>query len=192
MFTIKTKEPRLTDNIKNILESSMEKGTSNKLDDIFRYKYKIMHMLISNQDILNALHWEKSEFDENFNITNGDQFKDVCIFDYMKLPNLKENVRNYICFEVNDYKGYDEHIIKNVIFRVVSHEEDIVTDWGISRQDLLATIIKNEFDWTNVFGIHLTKKSDEGLVTKDGYCYREILYVSTVPNNAHNKMNYRY
>lgn len=192
MFVPKNKEPRLSNEMKAIIDGSIDKGTSIYMDDIFRYKYKIMHMLIDNQDILNALHWDGSEVNENNVVTNGDQFKDICIFDFLKLPDLKDTVRNYICFEINDASGYENSIVKKVIFRVVSHEDDFKTDWGINRQDLLGSIIKNEFDWTNVFGMHLEKVIDDGLVTKDGYCYREIVYKTIVPNNLKNKNMPRY
>ena len=78
-------------------------------------------------------------------------------------------------------------ITKNITFRTVSHGDDAITDWGIPRHDLLAMIIKSEFDWTNVFGMHLSKIYDRGRVSEDGYYYRELIYETTVPNNLVNK-----
>ena len=83
---------------------------------------------------------------------------------------------------------YNEALItKNITFRTVAFEDDIKTDWGIARQDLLAMIIKSEFDWSNIFGMHVSKIYDRGRVSEDGYYYRELIYETTVPNNLVNK-----
>lgn len=186
MFEEKFKEPKLSTEMENIIKRSIDEKNKDNMDDIFRYKYKIMKMLTSNQDILHTLH--NDELAGHDEIINGDLYRNVCIFDFMKLPNLKDEVKNYICFEVNDI-GYGDLVNKKIVFRTVSHEEDHKTDWGISRQDLLAAIIKNEFDWSNVFGMHLEKEADQGLVTSDGYYYREIVYKTSAPNNLFNKIN---
>lgn len=187
IFDEKEKEPLLSEKMKGILNRSIDEKNSSNLDDIFRYKYKIMQMLISNQDILHALH--NDELSKGNEIINGDLYRDVCIFDFMKLPDNKTEVKNYVCFEVNDVSSYDSLVNKRIVFRTVSHEDDYKTDWGISRHDLLASIIKNEFDWSNALGMHFEKESDNGYVTNDGYYYREIIYKIVSPNNTYNKLN---
>lgn len=187
IFDEKEKEPLLSEEMKGIINRSIDEKNSSNLDDIFRYKYKIMQMLISNQDILHALH--NDELSKGNEVINGDLYRDVCIFDFMKLPDNKTEVKNYVCFEVNDVSSYDSLVNKRIIFRTVSHEDDYKTDWGISRHDLLASIIKNEFDWSNALGMHFEKESDNGYVTNDGYYYREIIYKIVSPNNTYNKLN---
>lgn len=187
IFDEKEKEPLLSEEMKGIINRSIDEKNSSNLDDIFRYKYKIMQMLISNQDILHALH--NDELSKGNEVINGDLYRDVCIFDFMKLPDNKTEVKNYVCFEVNDVSSYDSLVNKRIIFRTVSHEDDYKTDWGINRHDLLASIIKNEFDWSNALGMHFEKESDNGYVTNDGYYYREIIYKIVSPNNTYNKLN---
>lgn len=186
MFEEKQKEPILSEEMQDILKRSMDEKTSDNTDDIFRYKYKIMSMLTSNQDVLHALH--NNDLATSDEQLNGDLYRNVCIFDYMKLPEDKSIVRNYICFEIDDSGMYNSKTTKYVTFRTVSHKDDCETDWGISRQDLLASIVKNEFDWSNALGMHLEKSSDKGYIM-DGYYYREIVYTSTVPNNIYGKIN---
>lgn len=187
IFDEKEKEPLLSEEMKGIINRSIDEKNSSNLDDIFRYKYKIMQMLISNQDILHTLH--NDELSKGNEVINGDLYRDVCIFDFMKLPDNKTEVKNYVCFEVNDVSSYDSLVNKRIIFRTISHEDDYKTDWGISRHDLLASIIKNEFDWSNALGMHFEKESDNGYVTNDGYYYREIIYKIVSPNNTYNKLN---
>lgn len=186
MFKPKDKEPKLSVAIESILDKSMGEKIDGNTDEIFRYKYKIMKLLTSNQDLLHTLHNIDLQNDED--VINGDSYRDVCIFDFMKLPDNKQEVKNYICFEVDD-NGNGSFAQKRISFRAVSHEDDHKTDWGISRQDLLALIIKEEFDWSNVFGMHVEKQSDNGYVTDDGYCYREIVYVATTGNNLYGRIN---
>lgn len=186
IFKPKNKEPKLSTDIESILNRSIGEKNNGNTDEIFRYKYKIMKLLTSNQDILHALH--NNDLQKGDGVINGDLYRDVCIFDFMKLPDNKQEVKNYICFEVDD-NGVGSFTTKRISFRTVSHEDDHKTDWGISRQDLLALIVKEEFDWSNIFGMHVEKQSDNGYVTDDGYCYREIIYVATTPNNLYGKVN---
>lgn len=203
----KQKEPILSDKMQAIINRSHKDGDGDCYDDNERYKYKIMKLLTENQDILWTLHnsllEEKFYYlqDENKNyvldengdkikMLNGDAYRDISIFNFLKIPEIQSTVKNYICFEVNDIEQpryNDSLLIKNIIFRTVSHEDDYKTDWGIARQDLLSAIIQSEFDWTNIFGLHIKKVYDRGRVAENGYYYREFAYETTVPNNLVNK-----
>lgn len=196
----KQKEPRLSQTMQDVINRSHGDGGGECYDDNERYKYRIMKMLTENQDVLWTLH--NKELEEKYSYTtkdetgnkivmlNGDTYRDVSIFNFLKIPEIQSKVKNFICFEVNDVEQprYNKDlIIKNIIFRTVSHDDDYITDWGIARQDLLALIIQSEFDWTNVFGLHLEKIADRGRVAENGYYYREFIYETTTPNNLVNK-----
>ncbi|WP_346961252.1 hypothetical protein [Clostridium sp.] len=191
MFQSKLKEPALSQEMINIIEKSHRDGNGMQYDDIDRYKYLIMKMLTSNNDILKTLHNEELEKKIiDWENPNGDIYRNENIFDFLKIPDTQSKVKNFICFEVNDIEPmrYNENlIIKNIIFRTISHDEDYTTDWGISRQDLLAAIIKSGFDWTNIFGSQLIKINDKGKIAENGYYYREFVYEARVPNNLVNK-----
>lgn len=189
MFEAKVKEPKLSMEMQGILERSMgDKEASPQADDIYRCKYKIMKMLTEDQDILTTLH--NDELAGTDKIINGDAYRNVCIFDFMKLPDQKIEVKNYVCFEVND-NGWGDTTEKTVVFRCVSHIDDAKTDWGINRHDLLAAIIKNKFDWSNALGMRLIKLADNGKVTDDGYYYREVVYRCNDPLNTYQRMHGR-
>ena len=189
----KIKNPDLSQEMIDIIERSHRQGDGLAYDDIDSYKYIIMDILTKNQDILKTLHNKDFEQeDKKVNgLLNGDLYKDVNIFNFLKIPDTQSVSKNYICFEVDDMEQvrYNEALItKNITFRTVAFEDDIKTDWGIARQDLLAMIIKSEFDWSNIFGMHVSKIYDRGRVSEDGYYYRELIYETTVPNNLVNKM----
>jgi len=186
IFEEKVKEPALSQEMQDILSRSMQDTDLGRIDDLWRYKYRIMRMLLANEDLLRTLHCAKIE--EQGEELIGEAYKDVCIFDFMKLPDLKDEIKNYVCFEVSD-QGYDGRRNKKITFRIVSHVEDHKTDWGISRQDLLSMIVKNIFDYTNELGGTLEPNSDSGHITNDGYIYREISYKALNPKDVYNKIN---
>lgn len=187
----KKKYPELSPEMISIIERSHGDRNDFGYDDIDSYKFKIMDLLINNQDILKTLNnkeLEKNKTDDGK--INGDFYRNVNIFNFLKIPDTQSIVKNYICFDVDDIEQvrYNENlIVKNIKFRTISHEDDYKTDWGIARQDLLAAIIKSEFDWSNIFGMHITKISDRARIAEDGYYYREFIYETTVPNNLVNK-----
>lgn len=189
---IKEKEPKLTTSIQELIEKNHMENDKDKYDDIERYKYLIMKILTEDQDILNTLHnkdLEKNHTNDN-GIINGDAYRDVNIYSFLKIPDSQSTVKNFICFEVDDVEipRYSEVLIKkNIIFRTISHDDDYQTDWGINRQDLLAMIIKSKFDWSNVFGMHLEKVYDKGRIAENGYYYREFIFETTTLNNMVNK-----
>lgn len=194
LFIEKDKQPKLSTDIQNVIERSHGEKNSAGMDDIARFKHKVMKELTSNVDLLRTLHNDNLESKIlNWDNPNGDIYRDVNIFDYMKLPSLRDEVANYVCFEVitENSLSYD-FSMASVIFRTVSHANDMKTDWGIQRHDLLALIIKNEFDWTKVFGKTLVKVSDVGKIGEDDFYYREIVYRSDLPNNHYNKLNNSY
>lgn len=192
-FAVKEKEPKLSPEMKDIIERSHRDGEGDCYDDTDRYKYLIMKILTDNQDILNTLHNKDLEekYKNKEGIINGDAYRNVNIFNFLKIPETQSTVKNFICFEVDDVEKprYGEGLLKkNIIFRTISHKDDVNTDWGIARQDLLSAIIKSEFDWTNIFGMHLELVYNKGRVAENGYYYREFIYETTVPNNLVNKM----
>lgn len=190
-FLEKEKQPKLSSKLQNVIERSQGEQNGAGLDDIIRLKHKVMKELTSNVDVLRTLHNIHLESKiSNWDNPNGDIYRDVNIFDFLKLPSLKDEIFNYICFEVVMTNSYnDDYIIMNIIFRTVSHVSDMKTDWGIQRHDLLAAILKNDFDWSNALGMTLVKIVDDGKIGEDDFYYREIVYETMLPNNHYNKLN---
>lgn len=178
-------EPELSeDMLKVIAKSHGDSDAGAYYDDIESYKYKIMQKLTEDDDLIATLH------NKDLAGRSGDMYRSVNIFNFLKTPDTQSTVKNFVCFEVNDVEQprYNDALIKKyIIFRTVSHEDDVKTDYGIARHDLLAAIIKSKFDWTQEFGIHFEKIQDYGKVTDNGYYYREFIYETTTVNNLANK-----
>lgn len=125
-FEVKVKEPQLSQQMQDVINRSFGEKNNAATDEVVRYKHTIMELLTHNEDLLKALNCQ--EIKDNGNELNGDAYRDVCIFDYMKLPEFKTNVRNYICFEVRRSNPYDTYMTCRVTFRVVCHLDDMKTD----------------------------------------------------------------
>ena len=136
-------------------------------DDISMMKRQIKQKLIDDPDILEALH---SEID----IDSPDEFLDTHIFGFLRIPDTQDTVRNFICISVDDIEDhrFNEVIkLQSLQFTVISHLSDIKTEYGIDRHDLLGYLIRDIFNWTNMFGLqfHLIYNK-EGNIDGDYYC----------------------
>lgn len=145
----------------------MIRDIQNIEDDISSMKRQIKQKLIDDVDILEALH---SEID----IDSPDEFLDTHIFGFLRIPSTQDTVRNFICVSVDDIEDhrFNEVIKLQVIqFTAICHLSDIKTEYGIDRHDLLGYLIRDIFNWTNMFGLqfHLIYNK-EGNIDGDYYC----------------------
>lgn len=193
-FSKKALEPLLSPEIENILnrskgeEISKDPNIVTRSDDVFRYKHRIMKCLLGCEDLLRAIH-EEGLSDKPY--LNGDDFKDVCIFDYLRLPELQSETSNFVCFEINTSSGGDRDLIVTLIVRVVASTMDNKTDRGINRQDLMSMIISEKLDWSYIFGGQtFYKVSDTAGFHDKGFYYRDLIYRGTVANNYHSRTFY--
>lgn len=136
-------------------------------DDISMMKRQIKQKLIDDQDILEALH---SEID----IDSPDEFLDTHIFGFLRIPNTQDTVRNFICVTVDDIEDHRfNEVMKLQVLQLtaICHLSDIKTEYGIDRHDLLGYLIKDTFNWTNMFGLqfHLIYNK-ESVMEGDYYC----------------------
>ena len=137
-------------------------------DDIIEIKRKIKQKLISDPDILEALHNPKIDLD------SPDEFLDNNIYGFIRIPTTQDTVRNFICFVVNDIDQhqYNSHMkIQQIQFTCICHLEDMKTEFGIDRHDLLGYLVRDNFNWTNEFGLQFKLVyNQESTIDSDYYC----------------------
>lgn len=127
------------------------------------------------------------------------------IVDYLKLNDLQKEVLNFIMYDMYDERmDYDNRGFKRqyVIVMVVVNDGDLTTEFGselfnesknpderkslgmymFKRADVLAYIIKDLLNWSNVLGAELQCYSDEPKILDSGYYCREIRFITTPPN----------
>lgn len=157
-------------------------------DSISYDKQIILEDIYKDPDIFEVLHNTELEAQNAV----PEDYHNVNIYSYLKIPDSQSKVKNFICFEVNDLEiSYSNKIMvtKQVIFRTVSHKDDVETIYGIDRQDLLAALIKERFQWSNILGTQLVKTYDSGKVAENGYYYRNMYFEQITPNGLQNRLS---
>lgn len=117
------------------------------------------------------------------------------IIPFLKLNGINKEVLNFIMFDIadNEVDSYNK-VIKYQILTVMClvHEDDMETEYGILRQDLLGYIVKDLLCWTNVMGNQLKCISDFHDIVDSRYYCRTIKFQIEAPNNLYAGMNNRY
>ena len=117
------------------------------------------------------------------------------IIPFLKLNGINKEVLNFIMFDIadNEVDSYNK-VIKYQILTVMClvHEDDMETEYGILRQDLLGYIVKDLLCWTNVMGNQLKCIVDFHDIVDSRYYCRTIKVQIEAPNNLYAGMNNRY
>ena len=149
-------------------------------DDIVEMKRLIKQKLISDTDILEALH------NPNIDIDSPDEFLDSNIYGFLRIPQTQDTVKNFICFTVDDIEDnrFNEVMKAQYIqFNAICHLDEMKTEFGIDRHDLLGYLIRDTFNWTNIFGLQFKLiYNQEKTMDSDYYC-RILKFEATKPNS---------
>lgn len=147
-------------------------------DDIIEMKRLIKQKLISEPDILEALHNPAIE-------DSPDEYLDNNIYGFIRIPTTQDTVRNFICFTVDDIEDHSWNEvmkIQNIQFTCICHLDDMKTEYGIDRHDLLGYLVRDTFNWTNIFGLQFKLiYNKESTIDSDYYC-RTLKFEATKPN----------
>ena len=163
-------------------------------DDNIRYKEKIHDALLNNAELLYALNNEELEselFDGNeLNIDEetGELLGEVDryfgdnsnIRPYLFIPDTQTDVKHYVCYQV----AFDElprysNIQKytEITFNIFVNGKDRTDKLtGIPRHDLIASIIRERFNWSNIFGMQTHLISSKESVTDNNYLVRTLIF----------------
>lgn len=136
-------------------------------DDIIEMKRLIKQKLIADADILEALHNPEIDLD------SPDEFLDANIYGFIRIPQTQDTVRNFICFTVDDIEpSYNSHMkVQQIQFNCICHLDDMKTDYGIDRHDLLGYLVRDIFNWSNDFGLQFKLVyNKESTIDSDYYC----------------------
>lgn len=173
-------------------------------DDNIKIKEIIKENLLKCPELLYALHnldYEDELFDDDGNLNeDGDwsiYFNDN-IRSYAFFPETQTEVKNYVCFKVdfNEMPRYN-NIEKycEIMFLVLVNSKDIVDkSTGIPRHDLISSILREKFNWSNLFGTQCKLVSNKEGVTDSNYVTRTLIFEMTTTNSItkNNKvMNYK-
>lgn len=178
-------------------------------DEGVKYKEKIRQNLLKCPELLYALHEEeleselfyKNEDEElvlNIDEETGELLGEVDkyfgessnIRPYLFIPETQASVKNYVCYQVvfdelpryNDIQKYTQIIF--TIFVNGKDREDKLT--GIPRHDLIASIIRERFNWSNIFGMQTHIISSKESITDNNFLVRTLVFQVTDTNGITN------
>lgn len=184
---------------KKDLLSKLRAYSKNPDDENIQYKKKIEKALLSNPCLLYALNEKDLEselFDKNGNI-NWEWNEEIKEYEplgewdryfggnsnirpYLFIPDTQTEVKHYICYQVSfdEMPRYQDTLkYTNVTFTIFVHgndRNDKLT--GIPRHDLIASIIRERFNWSNIFGMQTHLISSKESTTDNNYLVRTLVF----------------
>ena len=151
-------------------------------DDI-RYKEIIKKSLIENPYIIYLLNNKELEEVE----ADPSDYLGVNIFPFYMIHPTQHNVQNFICFdtEVRELDRYNPKMKQQrIIFYILCEEKNnIEKRTGIARHDLIASIILDIFNWTNLFTEQVHCVSNIASVVDNDYACRTLVFEQYTDNN---------
>lgn len=165
-------------------------------DNNIYLKEKVKKALLKSPELLYAFHNLDLEDTELFNPDgtinyDGDWTmyygEEGNIHPHFYLPNTQDKVRHHLCFktEFTDIPKYNQIMCyMNVTFLVMVDVRDAIDPLtGITRHDLIGSIIRDRFNWSNIFGAHCNIVSDKESFTDSNYIIRTIVLEQETINN---------
>ena len=164
-------------------------------DDNIKYKNIIRKALLNCPELLYALNNNELEpelFDEDGNLLidedTGELLGEVDryfgdnsnIRPSLFIPDTQTTVNSYVCYQVmfdelpryqNIYK-YNE-IIFNIFVNGKDRTDKLT---GIPRHDLIASIIRERFNWSSIFGMQSKLISSKESITDNDYVVRTLIF----------------
>ncbi|WP_462350108.1 hypothetical protein [Eubacterium ventriosum] len=184
---------------KNDLLNKLRAYKTTPDDENIQYKKKIEKALMLNPCLLYALNEKSLEselFDDDGNINwewNEDtkEYEPLGEWDryfggtsnirpYLFIPDTQTEVKHYICYQVSfdEMPRYQDTLkYTNVTFTIFVHgndRNDKLT--GIPRHDLIASIIRERFNWSNIFGMQTHLVSSKESTTDNNYLVRTLVF----------------
>ena len=151
-------------------------------DDI-RYKEIIKKTLIENPYIIYLLNNKELEDSD----ADPSDYLGVNIFPFYMIDPTQHNVQNFICFdtEVRELDRYNSKMKQQrIIFYILCEEKNnIEKATGIARHDLIASVILDMFNWSNLFTEQVHCVSNIASVVDNDYACRTIVFEQYTDNN---------
>lgn len=147
-----------------------ESQYSNNSKDLHGYKQNIMAMILGNKLITDAL-------DPNI---EPSEMGYVNVFPYCSVANTVVETKNYILIEASmpePYVGNSRFSEINLIITVICHDDNMRTEYGMTRPDYIGAEIERMLDGNTTIGIGEieTIANVEG-AWSDRHCYRKLTF----------------
>ena len=197
---------------KNDLLNKLRSYKTTPDDENIQYKKKIEKALMLNPCLLYTLNEKSLEselFDDDGNINwkwnedtkeyepigEWDRYfgSDSNIRPFLFIPDTQTEVKHYICYQVSfdEIPRYQDTLkYTNITFTIFVHGNDRYDKFtGIPRHDLIASIIRERFNWSNIFGMQTHLISSKESTTDNNYLVRTLVFQVVDTNGIYNTSN---
>lgn len=191
---------------KNDLFQKLRSYSCTPDDDVIRFKQKVKEELLKCPELLYALNnktLESELFDEDGNINaeyddktgeiiplgEWDRYFPYNIRPFVFIPETQTFTDNFLCYtvgfrEVPRYNATECYM--QVVFTIICSSEpeqavDSIT--GQSRADLIGAILREKFNWSNIFGLQCKLVSNQEDIKDTQYISRTLTLEITKPNS---------
>ena len=148
-----------------------------------RIKEKIKELLLNNKTLIHVLNNEELEKAD----AEPDEYYYVNILPYYIIYPTQTNVQNYVCYETNFERVSRYNTVmkyNQIVFTILCEQKNIVEEsTGLARHDLIASLILDQFNWSNYFGQQIVCVSDKTSVSDNSYACRTLIFQSETPLN---------
>ena len=168
-------------------------------DENIQYKKKIEKALMLNPCLLYALNEKSLEselFDADGNV-NWEWNNEIGEYEplgeweryfgsnsnirpFLFIPDTQTEVKHYICYQVafDEMPRYQDTLkYTNITFTIFVHGNDRYDKLtGIPRHDLIASIIRERFNWSNIFGMQTHLISSKESTIDNNYLVRTLVF----------------
>lgn len=197
---------------KNDLLNKLRAYKTTPDDENIQYKKKIEKALMLNPCLLYALNEKSLEselFDDDGNINwewNEDtkEYEPLGEWDryfgsnsnirpFLFIPDTQTEVKHYICYQVSfdETPRYQDTLkYTTITFTIFVHGNDRMDKLTrIPRHDLIASIIRERFNWSNIFGMQTHLISSKESTTDNNYLVRTLVFQVIDTNGIVNTTN---
>lgn len=99
---------------------------------------------------------------------------------FLFIPDTQTDAKHYICYQVafDETPRYQDTLkYTNITFTIFVHGNDRMDKFtGIPRHDLIASIIRERFNWSNIFGMQTHLVSSKESTTDNNYIVRTLVF----------------
>lgn len=186
---------------KNDLLKKLRAYADNPDDDNIKYKNIIRKVLLKCPELLYALNNKELEselFDKDGNLLINEDTGELLgevdryfgdnsnIRPSLFIPDTQTTVNSYVCYQVmfDELPRYNNtQKYTNIVFNIFVNGKDRTDKLtGIPRHDLIASIIREKFNWSNIFGMQTHLISSKESTTDNNYLVRTLVFQITDVN----------
>ena len=160
-------------------EENLLKWIDYRDSDDIKIKKRIAEELVKNKNIIYLLN--------NKELDSKDEYLNINIFPYYNVDLTQTHVDNFICFETQwtEEQRYNDRMkLQQLVFYILCHVDNVTDELtGLTRHDLIAALIADQFNWTNILGNKMHCVSSRPSTVDNKYVTRTLIFEQITNNN---------